>query len=241
MNWKKLRVPLLVLTFANIVLVLSRSILDPSIGKRTIAYFVFPQVVPLPQWQLVASHPLKNQTVDRPPLFKIVLSGMQYRYLQNDLHASHHSGTEKQTPAPLDIEMRYEVGTEGDVKHLIQDNTGIKFSLNQPSLVLRQQQGLGFYGLFVYQKRAYLDTCINSRGGSTFTREQFRSNRIHYDIQLNRLIPWLLGQQELRDQRCLWAHLSIPLNQSSPESSYHILETAWSSWYQWWLPRFPKL
>jgi cyanosortase A-associated protein len=80
-------------------------------------------------------------------------------------------------------------------------------------------------------KRAYLDACINSRGGSTFTEEQFRANRIQYDVQFNRLLPWLLGQQELRDQRCLWTHLSIPLNQSSPESSYHILENAWFSWY----------
>jgi cyanosortase A-associated protein len=227
MNWEKLRVPLLVLTFANVLLVFGRSILDPTIGKRTVPYFVFPPVVPLPQWQQVASHPLKNQIVDRPPLFKVVLTGSEYRYLQNNL--------------PLDIEMRYEVGTEGDVKRLIQDNTAIKFSINQPLLVLRQQQGIGFYGLYVYQQRAYLDACINSRGGSTFTKEQFRANRIHYDVQFNRLIPWLLGQQELRDQRCLLAHLSIPLNQSSPESSYHILETAWFSWYQWWLPRFPKL
>ncbi len=227
MKWNKLRLALLVLTFANIVLVFGRSILDPTIGKRIVTPFVFPSVVPLPQWQMVASQSLKDEIVERPPFGKVVLSGTQYRYLQNGLN--------------LDVEMRYEVGTEGSVRHLIKEKTPIQFSLTQPLLVLRQHQGVGFYGLFVYQKRAYLDACINSRGGSTFTEEQFRYNRIHYDVQLNRLLPWLLGQQELRDQRCLWAHLSIPLNQSSPESSYRILENAWFSWYQWWYPRFPKL
>jgi len=227
MKWNKLRIVLLILTFANIVLVLGRSILDPTIGKRTVTPFVFPPVVPLPQWQLVTSQPLKNEIVERPPFTKVVLSGRQYHYLQNGLN--------------LDIEMRYEVGTEGNVKHLIKEKTAIQLSLAHPLLVLRQQQGIGSYGLFVYQKRAYLDACINSRGGSTFTEEQFRANRIQYDVQFNRLLPWLLGQQELRDQRCLWTHLSIPLNQSSPESSYHILENAWFSWYKWWLPHFPQL
>ncbi len=225
--WKQLRVPLLIFTFVNVLLVFGRSILDPAVGKRTITPFVFPSVVPLPQWQLLEGHPLENHTVERPPFGKVVLSGRQYHYIQNGL--------------PLDIEMRYEVGKEADVKQLTKENTAIQFSVAQPLIVVRQRAGLGFYGLFVYQKRAYLDACINSRGGSTFTKEQFRSNRIHYDLQLNRLIPWLLGQQELRDQRCLWTHLSIPLNQSSPESSYHILENAWFSWYEWWRPRFPKL
>jgi hypothetical protein len=36
MKWNKLRIVLLILTFANIVLVLGRSILDPTIGKRTV-------------------------------------------------------------------------------------------------------------------------------------------------------------------------------------------------------------
>jgi len=224
--WKQLRVPLLVLTFANVLFVFGRSILDPNIGKREVIPFVFPVVVPLPQWQTVGSHPLKNQILDLPPYGKFVVHGMQYSYRQNSL--------------PLDIEMRYEVATDGNVRELIKDGTPIHVSLAQPILVLRHHQGVGFYGLYVYQKRAYLDACINSRGGSSFNREQFSYNRIHYDLKLNRLLPWLFGQKELRDQRCLWAHFSIPLDQSLPDSSYHILETAWFSWYKLWLPHFPR-
>lgn len=224
--WKQLRIPLLVLTFVNIFFVFGKSILDPTIGKQTVAPFVFPPDVPLPQWQRLASHPLKDQTVDRPPATKSAMLGRQYRYIQKDLQ--------------LDINMRYELETLGDVKQLIKDHTAIKFSLNQPLIILRQHKQLGFYGLFVYQKRAYLDACINSQGGSTFTKEQFSYNRIQYDVQFNRLFFWLLGKQALRDRRCLWSHLSITLNQSSPESAYVILENVWFSWYQWWHPRFPK-
>jgi len=225
-SWKQLRVPLLALTFANVLFVFVRLVLAPSVGKRTVTPFAFPVVVPLPQWQLVESHPSKSQTLDLPPYGKLALPGRQYRYLQHGL--------------PLDIEMRYEVGTYGDVKRFIKENTPIQVMLAQPTVVLDRRQGVGFYGLFVYQKRAYLDACINSQGGSTFTTEQFSANRIRYDTGLNRLLPWLFGQKELRDQRCLWTHFSIPLNQSLPESSYHILETAWFSWYKWWLPHFPK-
>jgi len=54
-------------------------------------------------------------------------------------------------------------------------------------------------------------------------------------------IVYLLGycSTAFRDKRCLWTHLSIPLNRSS-RGCYVILENAWFSWYQW-CPRFPKL
>lgn len=226
MNWKQMRIALLVLTCANILFVLGRSILDPTIGKRTVNPFVFPSVVPLQQWQLVASQPLENKTVEQPPLDNLVLPGRHYRYIQNGL--------------PLDIKMRYEVQTTGNVLQSIRSYTPIKLPPNQQLVTVREHKPVGFYGLFVYDKRAYLDACINPNGGSTFTKEQFSYNRIHYDIQFNRLFPWLLGQQRLRDKRCLWTHLSIPLNQSSPQSAYATLENAWFSWYQWWRPRFPK-
>lgn len=234
---KQLRVPMLIFAFASVICVFGRSILDPTVGKRTVTPFVFPSAVPLPQWQLAASQPTGDRTVQREPYGKLVLPGWHYRYIPNNIHASSQSPI----PPSLDIEMRYEVQMDGNVKQLIKDNTAIQVGITQPLLILRQRQGIGFYGLFVYQKRAYLDACINPRGTSTFTEEQFKNNRIRYDTQFNRLLPWLLGQQDLSNQRCLWTHLSIPLNQSSPESSYHILENVWFAWYEWWHTRFPKI
>ncbi len=225
--WKQLRVPLLILIFANVLFVFGKSILDPSIGKRKITPFVFPAAVPLPQWQLVSSQPLPNQTVERAPYGELVLPGMHYRYVKNGL--------------PLDVMMRYDISTAGEVKQLIEQNTDIRFPLNQPQPVERQHQQLGIYGLFVRQQQAHLGACINPRGGSTFTSQQFDYNRVRYDFQFQRLLLWLFGQEGLRDNRCLWTLLSVPLSQSSPETAYATLEQTWFSWYNWWYSRFPKL
>lgn len=219
----KLRVPVLIFTFASAIFVFGKTISDTGIGKRTLTKFDFPSSVPLPQWQFVESKPLPNQTRDELPYGKLVLPGMQYSYKQNNI--------------PLKIEMRYEVNTAGDVEKFLEKYTDIRFSPSQTPNIRQDKQG--FYGVFVYQQRAYLDACINPRGGSTFTWAQFDYNR-RYDVQFQRVLLWLFGRQELRDNRCLWTHLSIPLNQSNPESAYVTLEQAWFSWYEWWHSRFPK-
>ena len=94
--------------------------------------------------------------------------------------------------------------------------------------------------MYVAQNRAYLIACMNSRGGSTLTRQEFNDNRERYDLVSDRTIPWLLGQQSFQDKRCVWAHLSIPLQNFASEDSYETLEKAWFDWYQWWHPRFPE-
>lgn len=225
--WKQLRIPLLALTFANIVLVFGRSLFDPNVGKRQLPPFDFPAQVPLQSWQQVSSQALPNKVVEQPPFGQIVLPGRQYRYSDNQ--------------KLLDISMRYEVETVGDVQQSLSNYANIHLALRKTKPVIRQHPQVGFYGLFVDQQRAYLDACINSRGGSTFTVDQFAANRRQYDMQFTRLLPWLIGQQGLRDNRCLWTHLSIPLKQSNPQSAYAILEQAWFDWYQWWQPRFPPL
>ncbi|HEY9693942.1 MAG TPA: cyanoexosortase A system-associated protein [Oculatellaceae cyanobacterium] len=215
---KQWRMPLLVITNAFAILVLGKVILDPSIVKDTSTTFEFPSVVPLPQWQLIESKALPGRNLRMP--------GKQYRYIQNQL--------------PLDIDIRYVIETDGNIKQLIGKHTSINFSTAEPTLRIRQQPGVGFYGVYVDQERAYLDACINARGSSTFTSEQFIDNRKRYELQFNRLLAYLIADQSLRERRCLWSHLSIPLNDSSTETAYHNLETAWFSWYKWWSPRFPK-
>lgn len=227
MRWKQLRIPLLSLLCANILFVFGRSILDPSIGQQIDTPLkVFPSVVPLQQWQPVESQALKEQIVELPSVHKLVLPGHHYRYIDKGL--------------PLEIKMRYAPDTDGDVQQFIAYDTQIPSSTVRQKLVLRHQPGVGFYGLMVHQQRAHLNACINSRGGSTFTVEQFSYNRMHYDVQFERILPWLLAQERLRDRRCLMTNMSIPLNQSSPEAAYRTLEAAWFSWYQWWHTRFPS-
>lgn len=222
---KQLRSLLLVGTFVGVLCVLGRSILNPGTVERRVTSFEFPQGVPLPGWQPLESTPIDLKNAERPSF----RAGRHYRYVRSD-------------DVPLDIEIRYLAGGSMsiDVKRFIGSYTSIRLSPGNPVLVLRQQQGVGFYSLFTHQARSYLSACINPRGGSTVTYEQFNRNWLVYNLRFSRLLPLLLDQESLRDRRCLWAHLSIPLKQLSPESSYPILEEAWFAWYQWWSPRFPK-
>ncbi|BAY44116.1 hypothetical protein SAMD00079811_17100 [Scytonema sp. HK-05] len=213
--WKQLRVPLLALTLGSVILTLGNVVLAPTKDKRTVTPFVFPEQVPLSQWRLSISPPLTKSTKEHSTL----LAQKHYRYMKNDLF--------------LDIEMRYL--TDGDGERLFREYTSISSSAN-----VRQREGVGYYGVGVDKQRAYLSACINSQGGSTFTQKQFDQNQYFSDLQPQRVLSWLLGQEGFKDRRCLWAHLSIPLKNSSPEAAYQVLENAWFSWYQWWQPRFPK-
>ena len=223
----KIRVSLLAVILGSVFFFLGRTILTPTSDKSKTTVFIFPTTVPLSEWQFEKSQPLTHPIAKDPNY----LSGRYYQYVQNNL--------------TLDIEMGYIVNTKGDVSSFIQNYSSMPPSPGKFSLVLRQQSGTGFYNLFTYQQRAYLSSCINSRGGSTATDLQFRQNRYTYDTIYSmrfkeRLLPWLQGRVSIRDMRCLWAHLSTPLNNSSTEDAYQTLEKAWFSWYEWWHSRFPQ-
>lgn len=223
---EKIRISFLATIFFSVFLFLGRAIIVPTASKAKVPPFVFPSTVPLPGWQLNNSHSLTAPIADSN-----YLSGRHYLYNQNG-----------QT---LDIEIRYVVNTKGDVESFIQNYSPIAGFPSQFLLTLRQQKGIGFYSLFTDKQRAYLSTCINSRGGTTVTVSQFRRNRDIYDNIYSmrfkeRLLPWLQGQGSIRDMRCLWAHLSTSVKDSSPEDAYQTLEKAWFSWYQWWRLRFPQ-
>ncbi|MBW4645688.1 MAG: cyanoexosortase A system-associated protein [Goleter apudmare HA4340-LM2] len=212
---KKFRVPMLALTFSSAVLVLGKLILFPVSTRPEFTPFVFPDKVPVPQWQLSESRPLPKPTADIPEL----LSQRYYRYTQNSQQ--------------LDIDMHY---LALEYTHLdIQKWTKIP-----SAATIRHHKGIGFYGLGIDQQRAYLSSCINPRGGSTFTYEQFNRNRYIYDLHPQYLLSWLIGQNSLLDRRCLWVNLSLSLNDSTPDTAYRVLENAWFAWYKWWQARFPS-
>jgi cyanosortase A-associated protein len=220
MFWKEIRIPLLALTCVTGLLVTGKVILLPSLDKPKINAFVFPEAVPLPQWQLSLTASLKTPAEEHLAL----VAQKHYRYIENNL--------------PLDIEMRYFQNLyNADVNFLVERYTSIKSS----ATIVRQSNEVGYYGLGIDQQRAYLSACINPRGGSTFTHAQFRNNRYFNDVRFGRLLPLLKGEEPLLDKRCLWVHMSIPVKQSSPEATYQALENIWFSWYKWWQPRFPKI
>ncbi len=218
-SWKPLRVFLLIAIFGSVLTVVGKSLLFSSAPfQATSTNFTFPASVPLPEWQQLQSTPIENNPTSN------LLFARRYQYQQNSL--------------PLDIEMRYIIKTNGDIKQMMEKHLNSETS--PAKLTINHKEGIGFYSLAATPERAYLSSCINPRGGSTVTAEQFRDNRNTYDLQVSRLLPWLLGQQELRDFRCVSTILSIPLQGTSTAQAYPILENTWVSWYAWWQPRFPK-
>jgi cyanosortase A-associated protein len=221
---KQVRLPILAITFCGLLLTLGQTVLDPNIGKPTT--FSFPAEVPLPKWQQQTSRPLPDKTSDKRLKDFEVIAGRHYSYISNT--------------RALDIEMRYLINTNGAMQQLSLDYTSIKPLSGKSLMVIRQAEGVGFYGIFNHNGRAYLSACINPRGGSTVTEQQFADNRDKYALQIGRLFSWVLGQQDLRDDRCLWTLLSTPSSGAAPEPAYQVLEKAWISWHEWWQPRFPK-
>ncbi|AFY50907.1 hypothetical protein Nos7524_5183 [Nostoc sp. PCC 7524] len=218
MYWQQTRIYFLTLTFSIGLLVSLISILFPSFGKPKNRTLIFPKDVPLKPWQLSDYQSIQVVAEKYPDL----LSRINYQYIKNDFK--------------LNIDMRYlQNFYPADVTILRKhDNT------KQPSNIVRYKDGVGYYGLGLDKQNAYLSACINPRGGSTFTHAQYRHNRYSQDISFERLLPVLQGQEALIDKRCLLVHLSMPLQNSSPDNAYKVLEQAWFSWYQWWQPRFPK-
>ncbi len=225
-NGQQHRQLLIAFTLAGVFFTICRFILDPTAGNRPVTPFTFPSVVPLPGWQPLESRPLvspiASSSVD---IHEADLTSRQYRY-------------SSQNHQQMEIEMHYVAGTLGNFQGYLEGFSQIRWQSTLPQN-LRHHEGVGFYSLFVHQGRSHLIACINPRGGSTVTNTQFLANRRTYDLQLQRIVPWLLGKESLLDRRCLWSHLSIPLHKASVDTR-PVLEKAWWSWYQWWRSRFPQ-
>ncbi|WP_234300951.1 cyanoexosortase A system-associated protein [Sphaerospermopsis aphanizomenoides] len=188
-------------------------------SKRPINAGIFPDRI-VNNWQQVKVKSLSQHQSIIPGTDKFIFveSGHDYSYLQNG--------------QKLSVQMRYVVNTRGQpnpfMNLLSQDL--IKDSENN----IRYLKGVGYYALYSDDKQAYLTACINPRGGSTVNSSQFMSNRYKYDLTLNRLLPWILGQDVLRDDRCVWTQLSVPLNGMVATQSYTVLESFWNDNYATW-------
>jgi cyanosortase A-associated protein len=218
--WKQLRILILALTFCSGIFVLGKSLLVSPTEKATRTTFVFPKEVPLPGWQIKSSQALKTEKTGEG-----IFEGRSYEYDRNGLI--------------LAIAMRY-IDHPHPNEKLFREYDPSLITPGEPAPIVRQRKETGFYSLSVREDRAHLRACINPRGPSAITYTQFIENRYTYDFQVNRLFPILLGQQPLRDHRCLWTHLSVSLKDTPRERAYQFLEQNWVSWYQWWHPRFPN-
>jgi cyanosortase A-associated protein len=229
---RQIRTSLLFLIGLSVFVVLGKVMLTPTIGtprQSVLAAFSFPQTVPLDDWQALNSRVMDQVPSDRRTQ-KRLLSAQLYEYKKNGV--------------PIEIEMRYTLESSGNVIGFLTNYTSIPPAVIQPSLRdERHHQGVGYYVLFVHQQRAYLTSCINPKGGSTVTLPQFRRNRYAHDLDIERVFKWLISDQGIRDDRCLWVNMSVPLDQTTDQkktTAYAVLEKTWLPWFDWWQSRFPE-
>ena len=182
--------------------------------------YTFPESPTLSEWKLSFTQPVKPHLVKPSEYISgDSIAGKHYRYRRDD--------------KLLDIEMRYFANTNGDLKSFITSQTG------ELSSVLKKNEA-GFYSLYTDRDKAYLSACINPHGISTVTSDRFNRNLMMHDTRLSNILPWLLGRSEFRDKRCLWAHLSMPLDGNISDEDYKTLETVWLDWHDWWRSHYPE-
>lgn len=200
--------------------------LEPEAGNRRVSSFIFPEQVSINNWQQTQNGSLPTKLpINLAQKSELIKSVKHYQYAQNDL--------------TLDAKIFYIVNTRGNVNQLIETYTNIEPN-NLKQQQVKKQQDIGTYLLFHDRDRAYLSSCLNASGTTTVTPQQFSENLNQVRLTPKLLGNWLLGKASIRDRRCLWLHLSIPL-QSDINRTYAILENTWIDLSQWWIPQFPPL
>ncbi|WP_016951912.1 cyanoexosortase A system-associated protein [Anabaena sp. PCC 7108] len=194
--------------------------------RRPISTDIFPDKISLNSWKQVKVNSLGQQKYKNPLTDNFVLMdfSQDYSYLKNS--------------QKLELQMRYVINTRGEPNPFLLNISPdlVKYKQND----LGQQTRVSHYALYSDGQQAYLTACINPRGGSTLTSSQFMQNRYKYDVTLNRLLPWVFGQDVIRDDRCIWTQLSIPLNGSLATEIYTVLESIWDDNYSTWQSLFTK-
>jgi len=221
-SWQPIRVSILAVAFVGTLLVWARLATSPKPNSTAPQETdTLPASVPLPGWQLVNTEPITTNTEAQ--------SGRRYRFQQGNI--------------TLNADQYY-MASDGNVSRYLFVHSPVKTA--NASMKVKFKPEVGYYGLVAHNGNAYLSACINPRGSSTVTESQFTQNRYANDLQIARIVPWLLGQESLIDYRCLWTLMSVPLKNGSnsdalvaDEKAYKNLEDAWVSWHQWWQANFP--
>lgn len=220
LKWQTLRIAALAAVFGGTVVVWAKLATLPKVDSTTQATAnPLATLVPLSDWQFVDSKPISNSEAK---------FGQKYRYRKEALS--------------LTAEQYYMV-SDGNVSRYLFVYSPVHTA--NADMVIKFHPDVGHYGLVSYKGNAYLSACVNPRGHSTVTEQQFTQNRYTHDLKLSRIFPWMLGQASLLDYRCLWTLLTIPLkpdagaNSLTSEAAYKNLELAWFPWHQWWQSNFP--
>ncbi len=210
---KKLRIVLFAALLLGTTGVLIRSVVKAITVPSTA--FEFPEQVPLSGASWVNSQP-----TERPA---------QESYAQS--FDSRHYDYEYQGQ-PLEVEILYVEGTGGSLERFFENFEALDQSQLPSVSEMREAPGIGFYQLYSDQSYAYLSACIAPVGKSSVTFDQF--------LQYWASHLYLLGRDYL-DDRCLWTHLRLPLQDQTSTQAYADLEVVWQNWHSFWRRRFPGI
>jgi cyanosortase A-associated protein len=209
-------------TLVGLFLTVLKLGLDPNAANRQPPNFSFPESVPIAPWQLSSSKAIAPQNPNRDEFF---LDIHRYEYKQDSPSQA------------LRVDMYYSIGSRGESGVFLAKRTEVTTSTLKIVQQFKGNSETGYYSLYSDKGRSYLLSCINPKGVSTVTSTQFLANRNKYDFESARYLPWVLGEESLRDFRCLWVEMSMPVDSNI---AYPILEKVWVVWYQYWQDKFPK-
>lgn len=225
----KIRMAILGLVLFGVFGSLGKLVLFPNIQEHkpfSVSAFSFPESIPLSEWRFLASDSIDTSDISNDALFKLI-SGRTYYYQQKN-----HQ---------LTVEMVYSFETNGNIANFFENYTSVPPAVAQLSEKHEQfDRQTGYYLLFENQEQVHLASCINPRGKSTITLSQFQRNRYLYDISPKRLFRWFFKSESLRDLRCIWINMYMPLDEERAEQMFLVLENSWLDWHSYWQRRFPN-
>ncbi|ELS01846.1 hypothetical protein Xen7305DRAFT_00015530 [Xenococcus sp. PCC 7305] len=207
------------------------AIANPHVGNRRVADFVFPEEIPLTNWQALSSESLAI-TAQPDENGEVIKAAKRYFYQQDDLN--------------LVLEIRYLVGTRGNIPGLLPEYLEFDPAIMTTQKVKKISQ-VGSY-LLVQENTSdqqlgninHLSSCLTSLGYSIAEQKEFSLLLNQVQLTPELFWDWLWGQDSLRDRRCLWIHLSLT-NHKNKSDSNGDLQQVWLELHRWGKLNFPKL
>lgn len=201
---------LLLASFGSVCLALATVILRPAATKAEVEPFAFPEQLPLTDdWQLVEAEPLEGPGPGQ--------QGKLYQYVQGE--------------RSLAVELWH--GRNGNVcRRLMQQDLSAASAQAQAISIYETVDGLYKYG--TQSGESYLQSVVDSRGGSLVNHDQFVRNRYQHFLRPQPMLRWLTGRESLiGDHDCLSTELLLTAEPDSAADSRVSLESTWQDLSRW--------
>ncbi|MFW6296206.1 MAG: hypothetical protein ACOC04_03335, partial [Halothece sp.] len=132
------------------------------------------------------------------------------------------------------VALRFFSPTFGNVENYLRRSYGSSQQEAYREGENRNISSLGNYQVFNDGETAYLTACITPEGKSTVSVSDYVSQTNATVFHPKGILPRLTGERSLRERRCLWVHLSTPLEGESPEAKEDVLEAVFQEGYPQW-------